>query len=102
LADVTKYDILLNDISQVESQISVMKSNYKEVVERNREIEGYLNELKKENLELKQKISELESDLDTIKNQDLNSLSSLNLKEREALKSKLQVLISRIDYHLSS
>jgi predicted RNase H-like nuclease (RuvC/YqgF family) len=99
LADATKHDILLNDILHIETQILVLKNNFKDALERNRELEGYLNELKKENLELKQKISEIEEEL---QNQDINSFSSLNLKEREALKIKLQNLISRIDYHLSS
>jgi peptidoglycan hydrolase CwlO-like protein len=99
LADKTKYDSLLNDIQHVETQVSVLKNKYKDALERNRELEGYLNELKKENFELKQKISDIEEQFN---NQDVNSFSSLNLKEKEALKIKLQNLISRIDYHLSS
>jgi predicted RNase H-like nuclease (RuvC/YqgF family) len=99
LADSTKHDVLFNDILNIESQILVLRNNFRDALERNRELEGYLNELKRENLELKQKISEIEEQL---QNQDLNSFSSLNLKEKEALKIKLQNLISRIDYHLSS
>jgi predicted nucleic acid-binding Zn-ribbon protein len=102
LADLTKYDILLNDISQVETRISVLRSELKEALERRKEAEGYLNELKRENIELKQRISELEDEVDTAKSRELDSFSSLNLKEKEALKIKLQNLISRIDYHLSS
>jgi chromosome segregation ATPase len=102
LADLTKQDILLNDISQVETQVSILKNRFREALERNRELQGYLDELKKENIELKQKISELEEDLNQFKDQDLNSFSSLNLKEKEAVKIKLQHLLSRIDYHLSS
>jgi chromosome segregation ATPase len=99
LADITKHDILLNDIHHIETQISILKNNFRDALERNRELEGYLNELKKENIELKQKISEIEEQLSS---QDVSSLSSLNMKEREALKVKLQNLLSRIDYHLSS
>jgi chromosome segregation ATPase len=99
LADLTKHDILLNDILHIETQISILKNNFRDSLERNRELEGYLNELKKENIELKQKISEIE---EQISNQDVSTLSSLNMKEREALKVKLQNLLSRIDYHLSS
>lgn len=102
MADLTKYDILLSDISHVETQISILKSNYRDALQRNKETEGYLNELKRENSELKARITELEEELSTLKDQELNTFSSLNLKEREALKTKLQILISRIDYHLSS
>jgi chromosome segregation ATPase len=99
LADNTKHDILFKDILHIESQISVLKENFRDTLERNRELEGYLDELKKENIELKQRISEVEEKL---QNQDIDSLGLLNLKEREALKIKLQNLLSRIDYHLSS
>jgi len=99
LADLSKHDILLNDISQIETQISVLRNNFKEALERKKELEGYINELKKENTELKQKINELEKDYQI---NDADTFGSLNLKEKEALKIKLQNLISRIDYHLSS
>jgi predicted nucleic acid-binding Zn-ribbon protein len=102
LAELSKYEILLNDISQVETRISVLRDNLRDSYERKKEAEGYLNELKQENIELKQRISELEEEIKLSKKLDLNSLSSLNVKEREALKSKIQNLISRIDYHLSS
>jgi len=101
LADLSKQDILLNDISLVETQITVLRNNFKESIEKTRELEGYLNELKKENNDLKQRISELEEELNLSIN-NVDSFSSLNLKEREALKIKLQNLISRIDYHISS
>ncbi len=99
MADLSKHDIILNDISHIETQIAVLRNNFKEALERNKELEGYLNELKKENIELKQKISELEDEFNT---SNADSFGSLNLKEKEALKIKLQNLISRIDYHLSS
>lgn len=101
MADLSKQDILLNDISLVETQITVLRNNFKESLERIKELEGYLNELKKENKDLKQRISELEEELNLSIN-NVDSFGSLNLKEREALKIKLQNLISRIDYHISS
>lgn len=101
MADLSKQDILLNDISLVETQITVLRNNFKESLERIKELDGYMNELKKENKDLKQRISELEEELNLSIN-NVDSFGSLNLKEREALKIKLQNLISRIDYHISS
>lgn len=99
MADLSKHDVLLNDISHIETRISVLVNNLKESLELNKKAEEQLNELKKENSELRQKLSDLEEGAYM---SDTDSFGSLNSKEKETLKLKLQNLLSKIDYHLSS
>jgi hypothetical protein len=50
-----------------------------------------------------QKMDKLERDLNKLRDEgETNLFNSLNAKERESLKDKLQDLISKIDYHISS
>jgi chromosome segregation ATPase len=103
LNDLAKYDALLNDFKTVETQVSMLKKKYELCIKKNEELEKNLTELKKENSELVQKIDNLETDLSKMQNEGENNLfNSLNAKERESLKDKLQDLISKIDYHISS
>ena len=103
MADITKYEILLNELSAIEAQISILAHKNKELAGKieNQEIE--LLRLRNENQQLQQKVVSLENDIKAPKNDgDNNLFNSLNLKERENLKVKLQNLLSKIDYHLSS
>ena len=59
--------------------------------------------MRNENSILQQRIISLENEIKSPGNDgDNNLFNSLNLKERENLKVKLQNLLSKIDYHLSS
>jgi predicted RNase H-like nuclease (RuvC/YqgF family) len=103
LADLTKYEIFLSDLNLVESQISILVHKYKDVAERNSELEHLISELKIENTELTQKILRLQNEIQSFqKDSEDNIFNSLNLKEREELKVKLRNLITRIDYHLNA
>jgi len=106
LPDQTKYEILLNDLSSIEMQSSVLINKCKELMERNLEMEEFANKAKKEITLLSQKIVNLESELEKARSEQSEQegrLSNLlNTKETETLKIKLQNLISRIDYHLST
>jgi predicted nucleic acid-binding Zn-ribbon protein len=106
LQDHTKYEMLLNDLSSVETQASVLVNKCKDMMERNLELEDFANKAKKEINMLSQKIVNLESELEKVRTErdgEEGKLSYLlNTKETETLKIKLQNLISRIDYHLSS
>jgi len=106
LPDQTKYEILLNDLSSIEMQSSVLINRCKELMERNLEMEEFANKAKKEITLLSQKIVNLESELEKARSEQSEQegrLSNLlNTKETETLKIKLQNLISRIDYHLST
>ena len=106
MPDQSKYDSLLNDLSSIETQSSVLINKCKDLMERNLELEEFANKAKKEITSLSQKVVNLENELEKVLNErgeqegKLNNL--LNTKETETLKIKLQNLISRIDYHLSS
>jgi hypothetical protein len=103
MADLINHEILLNELSSVEAQLSILIHKNKELIGKigDRDIE--LLRLRNENSFLHQKIASLESEMKAPKNDgDKNLFNSLNLKERENLKVKLQNLLSKIDYHLSS
>jgi len=101
--DLAKYDGLLNDFKTVETQVAVLKKKLEFCFKQNEEFEKNIAELKKENSALLQKIDKLEKDLSKMLNGgETNLFNSLNAKERESLKDKLQDLISKIDYHISS
>ena len=103
MADITKHEILLNELSAIEAQLSALVHKNKELMVKLGDAEIELLRLRNENSMLGQKIVSLESDIKAPKNDgDNNIFNSLNLKERENLKVKLQNLLSKIDYHLSS
>ena len=103
MADSTKHEILLNELSAIEAQLSALIHKNKELMVKLGDHEMELLRLRNENSMLEQKIMSLESDVKAPKNDgDNNIFNSLNLKERENLKVKLQNLLSKIDYHLSS
>ena len=106
MPDQTKYETLLNDLSSIESQSSVLINKCKELMEHNLEIEEFANKAKKEITLLSQKIVNLENELEKARSeqseQEGKFSNLLNTKETETLKIKLQNLISRIDYHLST
>lgn len=106
MQDQTKYEALLNDLNSIETQAAVLVNKCKDLMERNLELEDFGNKAKKEITTLSQKIVNLESELEKARSEQSEQegkLSSLlNTKETETLKIKLQNLISRIDYHLST
>lgn len=115
MAEISKYEILLNELSSMESQVLVLNHKWQDTAVRNRELEEMVIKLKKENTELQQKISGHRQELEKLAKEKEHTLdlqgdeagitglfNSLNPKEREHLKIKLQNLISRIDYHLAA
>ncbi|MEO8399547.1 MAG: hypothetical protein ABI550_07005 [Ignavibacteriaceae bacterium] len=103
MAELSKYDLLISDLGGLETQASILKSKCKDLLERNSELENLLKEYQKENSALHQKLKNLEIEFDNFKNDSEGQfINLLNTKERETLKAKIQNLISRIDYHISS
>jgi len=114
VAEMTKYEILLNELSTMESQVLVLSNKWRDTAVRNEELEERTGRLKKENAELLLRVSKLEDELEGLAKNKVSALdlqgeagitglfNSLNPKEREQLKIKLQNLISRIDYHLAA
>jgi len=102
LAEFTKYDSFIVDLNTIETQVSVLVSNYRELSERNRELDGAVKELRSENTLLLQKISKLEKDLRNFESGNPELFNSLDTNERNELKAKLQSFLDKIEYHLSS
>jgi predicted nucleic acid-binding Zn-ribbon protein len=99
--DLAKYETLISDLSKLESQVEILKNKYADTLERNQELEVSANEVQQDKNLLHQKISQLESELEEIKLKS-EETSKLNLEEREEIKTKIKILISRLDKHLSS
>jgi SMC interacting uncharacterized protein involved in chromosome segregation len=99
--DLAKYETLISDLGKLESQVEILKNKYADTLERNQELEVSANEVQQDKNLLHQKISELESELEEIKLKS-EETSKLNLEEREEIKTKIKILISRLDKHLSS
>ncbi len=103
MSELTKHDILINDLSSIESQLSMFITKIKELSDRNADMEQLLDESKKENMVLTHKIVKLQGELERFQQENGNNVfNSLNLKEKEDLKVKLQEMITRINYHLSA
>ena len=103
MADHAKYEALVNDLSALEAQVSILKSKYNDTLERNTELEVTFNEAEQVKSSLHQRISDLEGEIESIKLESENAqFKNLTLEEKESLKAKIKDLVKRIDYHLST
>ena len=101
--ELSKYESIINDLNLIETQAEVLKNRAKDIELRNIQVERTIEQLKAENTALNQKVVKLEGEIDKlIGKTELNIFNSLTSKEKETLKSKIENLISKIDYHLSS
>lgn len=101
--DFTKYDALIQDLSLIESEVAAIVEKLRITSEREKELEIQLAKVKQENALLLKRINELEHQIENEQVKSENEFfTSLNTKEKEALKQKIQNLITRIEYHLSS
>jgi septal ring factor EnvC (AmiA/AmiB activator) len=103
LVDFAKYDSLIQDLTLIESEIAAIVEKLRVSTQREQELEIQLAKAKQENAVLIKRISELEHQLENTQIKSENEyFGSLNTKEKEVLKQKIQNLITRIEYHLSS
>lgn len=104
MAEGSKYDLFIDELNALEKQIYYFIQKGSEILEANQALNNRITLLEKENDLLKKKISEIESKVaKNIFNEDnLFGTESLKLEEREALKSKINELVAKIDYHLRS
>lgn len=101
--DFAKYDSLIQDLTLIESEISAIAEKLRVSTQKEQELEIQLAKAKQENAVLIKRISELEHQLENTQIKSENEyFGSLNMKEKEVLKQKIQNLITRIEYHLSS
>jgi predicted nuclease with TOPRIM domain len=103
LVDFAKYDSLIQDLTLIESEVAAIVEKLRLSTQREQELEIQLAKAKQENAMLVKRISELEHQLENTQIKSENEyFGSLNTKEKEVLKQKIQNLITRIEYHLSS
>ncbi len=104
MAEVTKYDIFLDELNALEKEIYYFIQKGKELLEANQALNNRINQLEKENELLKKRLSEIESKLSKsfFNEESLFGVENISYNERESLKNKVSELIARIDYHLRS
>jgi len=104
LAEMTKYDLFIDELNTLEKQIYYFIQKGTEILESNQALNNRITLLERENDALKKKISEIESKVSKsfVNSENLFGNESFNLEEKEALKNKIGELIARIDYHLRS
>ncbi|OGU39725.1 MAG: hypothetical protein A2058_10505 [Ignavibacteria bacterium GWA2_36_19] len=101
--ELSKYESIINDLNLIETQAEVLKNKAKDIEIRNIHIERAIEQMKAENAALSQKVVKLEGEIDRlIGKAELNIFNSLTSKEKETLKTKIENVINKIDYHLSS
>lgn len=103
MVDLAKYDSIIHDLSSIEAEIATMGNKLRDTEERKTELEIQVAKLRQDNSFLQKKILELEQEILLSKqDEEGNIFNTLNTKEKENLKLKLQDIISKIDFHLSS
>lgn len=104
MTDKNKYDLFLEEISNLEKQIYLFAQRSDDLAVENDSLLKKINELEKENLILRQKINDFELKLShPFEEGDLfGGISSINQEDRNILKSKINDLIKKIDSHLRS
>ncbi|MGE5497525.1 MAG: hypothetical protein ACM3Q2_05630 [Syntrophothermus sp.] len=105
MTELSKYDYILEELSSIERQLTMLSRRNKELLLKAESLELLNRQLSNENAVLNRKVAELESKLEVVVKEN-NSLrsdgSSLNLKDKENLKLQIGELINKIDFHLRS
>jgi predicted nuclease with TOPRIM domain len=103
VSEISKYEAILNDLTQIESEVAIIVEKLKLTSESLKEKEMQLAILKQENQQLHKRISELEYELNNAKITSQNNVYKPNeIVINEEIKEKIKNLISKIDFHLSS
>ncbi|MGE5680318.1 MAG: hypothetical protein ACM34K_05500 [Bacillota bacterium] len=105
MTELSKYDLILEELNSLERHFSMLSRRNKELILKAESIELLTKQLAAENSGLNKKIAELEAKLEGVikENNSLRSNgNSLNLKDKESLKLQINELINKIDFHLRS
>ncbi len=103
MPDLTKHEVLLNDLSEIQTLVAELKNRNKTLREEYSKLEKSFSGVREENKMLLQRVEALEKQLEENGENSVNSLfGSLNGDEKEELKNKIENLVNRIDLHLSS
>jgi len=99
LSETSKYTQFLEELNSLEKQVYAYVQKNNELLLAKEEVEKEAASLKKENEVLKLKNEELE---DKLEKGASGLVEGMDPEERAALKTKLDGLINKIDYHIRS
>jgi len=103
MSDTSKYDLFMDEIVSLEKMIQKFVAENQELEEEKSVLENKADNLVKENEILVLKIKELEKKLNSAEDgASVTSKTNLDISERQNLKSQIDDLIERIDYHIRS
>ncbi|MCP5063993.1 MAG: hypothetical protein GY936_16245 [Ignavibacteriae bacterium] len=104
MGDTSKYDLFLQEIVSLEKMVHSFVGKNDELLEVKKVSEERIDQLESENKVLVNKIKDLENRANTAEENIATTLSKkkLDVNERENLKSQIDDLIEKIDYHIHS
>jgi len=104
MGDTSKYDSFLTEIVSLEKMVHNVVGKNQQLLEIKKISEERINQLQSENQVLVNKIKELERKTNLTEGNIATTLSKkkLDVNERENLKSQIDDLIEKIDYHIHS
>lgn len=102
MGDKAKYDIFMNELIDLEKQVQKFVVENSASLTEITNLKEKISTLEKENEVLVLKIKELEKKLHSAEEEKAVGDTVLDVKDREELKSQIDELISRIDYHIRS
>ena len=104
MAEVSKYDLFMNELISLEKRLYAFIQERDELREENESLLERVEELEKENAELKSKHSEMLSKFNNINSDNLifSDDEFNDPEEREKIKNRINELITKIDSHLRS
>jgi len=104
MGNTSKYDLFIDEIVSLEKMVQKHVIESQELREANSVLNSKLENFEKENEVLVLKIQEVEKKLNKAEDKSSSDISksTLDVKERQNLKSQIDDLIERIDYHIRS
>ena len=104
MPESSKYDFFMDELSSLEKQIYKSLQRNNDVNEENKALLKKLKQLEKENEVLKLKVDDIEAKLNNtfIDNENSPFSGLLDENEKEELKTRINDLITKIDFHLRS
>jgi chromosome segregation ATPase len=104
MSENSKYSFFMDEIISLEKEVHSFLQKHEFMKKEKEELDDELLKVQKENEILKLKNKELEEKLRELAFQgtSLFGSDSLNLEDKEQLKSRINELITKLDYHLRS
>ncbi|MBU1098941.1 MAG: hypothetical protein KKA84_00955 [Bacteroidetes bacterium] len=102
MPETSKYNFFMEELSSLEKRIYSFIQRDIELSEENIRLVKRVEQLENENEVLILKIREVEEKVVKFQRSEIDANDSLGSEEKEKIKTKIDDLISKIDYHLRS